>query len=423
MESTLTPSVLTAAPITDTVEREYEALGFANKFYTLWLCIERKYSKTYIYRKNVSFSEEKARALYPNCEINKELHGKTRSFTVHIGALGGSDTEHFFYGFRPHKSVDTGTPVSINRFIVTSVSQVRTRYNKPYTAVIGEDIDGLDRYAINIFNFTTDIPAKGDILKLNAVVALYSEKNNLIYLNDAKWEFTTTRKKEIVDTMENGTKLKGVTMICTFSADPTLINVMGRTIVDKNGFACFEDEDGNMYNFDTVTRGFRTGIPQYKFDTATYNELRCGSMWKVSGTVQKNNGYNRLIRVKLELIEKAPEYKEEDRKFYHIARVTETKYTPNPDRRKRDVMEKSLFNMEITDMDELIKSIVNLTNEHQGSLMVQGYNVDPATVEGAKSKIDEVNSHYNTVSSEYYFNIEIPAAKTRIVYVVNFFEE
>lgn len=71
-----------------------QAIGFANKFYTLWSIDSEPvyttdaygkhwltgYNTRYTYHKNISFDLEKARALYPNLEVREDLGGKTNSW-------------------------------------------------------------------------------------------------------------------------------------------------------------------------------------------------------------------------------------------------------------------------------------------------------------------------------------------------------
>ena len=64
------------------------AIGFTNKFYTLWEITEEtrplgnghNYVVThYTYIKNISFDKETALAKYPNAIFDDSLRGKTRS--------------------------------------------------------------------------------------------------------------------------------------------------------------------------------------------------------------------------------------------------------------------------------------------------------------------------------------------------------
>lgn len=66
------------------------AIGFANKFYTLWNITEEtrplgngcNYVVThYTYIKNISFDKETALAKYPNATLDENLHGKTASWS------------------------------------------------------------------------------------------------------------------------------------------------------------------------------------------------------------------------------------------------------------------------------------------------------------------------------------------------------
>lgn len=73
-----------------------DAIGFANKFFTLW-SIETEpvyttdsngkfwltgYNTRYIYHKNISFDLDKAKSLYPKLEVHEDLRGKTASWTT-----------------------------------------------------------------------------------------------------------------------------------------------------------------------------------------------------------------------------------------------------------------------------------------------------------------------------------------------------
>lgn len=71
-----------------------QAIGFANKFYTLW-SIEKQpvyitdsygkhwisgYNMKYYYHKNISFDLEKSMAAHPDLEVMEDLRGKTQSW-------------------------------------------------------------------------------------------------------------------------------------------------------------------------------------------------------------------------------------------------------------------------------------------------------------------------------------------------------
>ena len=73
-----------------------KAIGFTNKFFTLWsIDVEPVYTTDicgkhwltghntiYTYHKNISFDIEKAKLLYPTLEIMEDLKGKTTSWTT-----------------------------------------------------------------------------------------------------------------------------------------------------------------------------------------------------------------------------------------------------------------------------------------------------------------------------------------------------
>lgn len=71
-----------------------QAIGFANKFYTLWsidtepIYVTDSYGKhwlrgnntRYTYHKNISFDLQKAQELYPTLSVSEDLRGKTNSW-------------------------------------------------------------------------------------------------------------------------------------------------------------------------------------------------------------------------------------------------------------------------------------------------------------------------------------------------------
>jgi uncharacterized protein (DUF3820 family) len=73
-----------------------QAIGFANKFFTLWSIDTEPvyttdaygkhwltgYNTRYTYHKNISFDLEKAKALYSTLEVQEDLRGKTESWTT-----------------------------------------------------------------------------------------------------------------------------------------------------------------------------------------------------------------------------------------------------------------------------------------------------------------------------------------------------
>lgn len=74
----------------------YQAIGFANKYFTLWSIDTRPVYTTdsngkhwltghntyYTYHKNISFDLEKAKSLYPTLEVQEDLKGKTNSWVT-----------------------------------------------------------------------------------------------------------------------------------------------------------------------------------------------------------------------------------------------------------------------------------------------------------------------------------------------------
>ena len=80
------------------------AIGFANKYYTLWNITEeskplgngRDYVIThYIYIKNISFDKETALAKYPNATFDENLRGKTQSWNTEKEVWNNVDVFRF----------------------------------------------------------------------------------------------------------------------------------------------------------------------------------------------------------------------------------------------------------------------------------------------------------------------------------------
>lgn len=185
----------------------HEEIGFANKFYTLWMVYERKYSKTYVYVKNISFSKEKAQTLYPNATFNEELRGKTQTFTVSVSA-GMSDYNRPFA--IPHTEVEKGQPIELQQFLVQDTGIKYTKYNKPYFSVEGLDYTSPfgSRFIMNIWSSDqSNLPSKGDIFHINGIVGIYNEKADTIYLNGTKYNFV--KRNPVPDSFsEDGQKVK-----------------------------------------------------------------------------------------------------------------------------------------------------------------------------------------------------------------------
>ena len=89
------------------------AIGFANKFYTLWQISEEtrplgnghSYIVThYNYIKNISFDKETALAKYPNATLDENLRGKTQSWNTEKEVWDNVDT--FRFGKYKYEKID-----------------------------------------------------------------------------------------------------------------------------------------------------------------------------------------------------------------------------------------------------------------------------------------------------------------------------
>jgi len=89
------------------------AIGFANKFYTLWNITEEtrplgngcNYVVThYTYIKNISFDKETALAKYPNATLDENLRGKTQSWNSEKEVWNNVDV--FRFGKYKYEKID-----------------------------------------------------------------------------------------------------------------------------------------------------------------------------------------------------------------------------------------------------------------------------------------------------------------------------
>ena len=411
--------------VNDNPEKEYEAIGFANKFYTLWTVYETKYKKTYIYRKNISFSKEKAQKLYPDAVFVDDLRGKTHSFTVSIG--GGEGSEYMEKFSIPINKVENGAPVSIDKLIVLGIRQGKTRYGSMYQSIYGDDADGMDRYIINVFEKRDDMPRQGDIISVQGKVGFYNEKNNSIYINDASWTFVTPRKESNETEIPDGTKFKNVKMMA-------VQNTRGYSRIDgsfaKPGFLVLMDEDGNMFYIDTYVSDFRTGKGVQKFEDII-RDIEKGTMLNVSGTVQIKDGFNRIIRAKLAICNE-PEKEGESmfdepqddikqgKNYRGVVKILEWRGQGKTTRQRNANSQQRIYNMPIEKYDDFINYISEIINKHNGELRVQGefcHNTDFDSIKQmAKEKMRELDG-YDTVA----FSLEFKETDEEVQYALNFY--
>ena len=402
--------------VNDKPERQYEAIGFANKFYTLWLVQERKYSKTYIYRKNISFSKEKAMSLYPDAVFDENLRGRTQTFTVRVGV--GSSREFFGNEAVPKKMVKEGEPVHIDNFLVNNISQAKTRYGSMYISVRGEDVSGLDTYVINVFDKRNDMPSVGDILSLDGTVAFYNEKKDYIYIKDASWDFVTRKSdSDPSGLVEDGEKLKDVKMVVS-QYSRGVVSLDGLRLI-KPGFIVLSDENGASYYVDTLVSDFRTGAPTSKFKEAE-KWFRKGAMFLVSGTVQKRDGFNRIIRAKFKLAEEGEE-EEKEKRYRPFIKVIENKSQGTTRREMENTNETKVYSLPTDKYDEFLKFLYNTCMEHNGRLEINWNNCELDMEKIRKMAEENIsdNIDYDSIS----FNITIPATRENLTYSLFFYIE
>ena len=95
------------------------AIGFANKFYTLWYITEESkplgngcnyVTVHHTYVKNISFDKATALAKYPDAILDETLHGQYRSFDSFKTVWDNVDT--FRFGKYQYMKIDTNTDTS-----------------------------------------------------------------------------------------------------------------------------------------------------------------------------------------------------------------------------------------------------------------------------------------------------------------------
>lgn len=411
--------------VNDEAVKEYEAIGFANKFYTLWTVFETKYKKTYIYRKNISFSKEKAHKLYPDAEFVEDLRGKTHSFTVSIG--GGEGSEYMERFSIPVNRVENGAPVSVKKFIVLGIKQGKTRYGSMYQSIIGDDAEGMDRYIINVFDKRNDMPKQGDILSVQGKVGFYNENSDSIYLNDATWDFVSERHENTEAEIPDGAKFKNVKMVVTQ-------HTRGLHYSDgafkKAGFIVLMDVDGNMFYIDSYVQDYRTGEGVQKFRDII-DKINKGTMLNVSGTVQIKDGYNRIIRAKLELCDEPEEsgmgglFDDEpqnelnkEKEYRNLVKIYEVRTQGKSTRQRNANRQSKIYNTTLDKVDDFIRYISEIVNKHNGKLYINGYYTEQTDYDTIKQKAEpRPHGDYDSID----FTIEFKETDETISYVVRLY--
>ena len=356
----------------------HEEIGFANKFYTLWMVYERKYSKTYVYVKNISFSEQKAAQLYPNATFNPDLRGKTRTFTVSVSS-GESGRDRPFA--LPHTEAEIGQPIDLQQFLVQDAGIKYTKYGKPYFSIEGVDYAspfGSD-FVMNLWNpDQSNLPSKGDILSVKGIVGIYNEKADTIYLNNTEYKFVK-RNTTLDSFSENGQKIKE-RMIVVKNVRGETQTIGGYKSVKKPGFIVFANENGEEFFIDTLVDDYRTGNAVQKFDTSG---IFSGDEYLVSGIVKKVNGLSKLLRAKMELISQNNHNNEEQspKKIKKIF-VQEILYSG------RKVKSSDAYGLNPEQIDEFLQYVWKLKEDYEGRIVGTGLDLD-------NSSYDKFSMHFH----------------------------
>ena len=418
----------------DQVLKEYDVISFAYKFYTLWHVIERKYDISYIFRKNISFSEEKAKALYPDLEFKEGLRGKSHSFTVSkMDKEAGGDAETLHL---THASVNKGQPVSFDRFLVKSVSMKLSKYGKPYTSISGEDLDGSMYYnlIINIFSNVDSvaIPKEGDILKVEGKIGFLNQNEGDVYLDDCRFEIQDAVRGQGKGNAENGEKVAGK-MVIKGIRDAE-VDHWGN--VSKPGVIVFTDEDGNEFYVDSISADFKTGKAVVKFDTS---DMRIGDMYEVSGTVKDVNGYHKLLRVKISLIERNEDEGEAGGPLEIRFLTLDEQYYKG-----RDTNGSKTYQLKETDLPKFFRHLLEMKEKYDATLEANGFGLekkyhtmdntfvipvakkDVSSLEEIEELFDssmEVVSYDKMYRRDFkmFFAVVIPQTKEKMNYRLNFY--
>ena len=386
----------------DVVINEYDAISFANKFYTLWRVIEMKYTTTYVFRKNISFSKEKAMALYPDAVINENLRGKSRSFTVQKLRYEGDGSRGI--SRIPIVSIEPGQEVDIERMMVNSVSTKTTRYGKPYTCISGEDLEKSTFYdiVINIFDRSSvkEIPHEGDIMKVVGKVGFLNKNDGTLYLNDSVFTVTSATRGNS-GPLEEGTKVSEDMMIKSMQ-NPKFY----RDSLEKDGIVTFVNENGDEFYVDCVVNGFRGGGVVEKFDMS---EMNIGDKYHVSGTVKVVNGYNKLIRVKMNLIEKNDKSSHgEDREIKFISMAESY-------RQGKGGLSQKTYNFTEDDLPEVFEHILSIKKENgdDADLYIQGYHYNgDVTVDALMDEFTKQKERY-AAEKNFSFCVSVSLRPTK----------
>ena len=109
------------------------AIGFSNKYYTLWQIEEEtrplgngcNYVVThYYYIKNISFDKDKALAKYPNASLDENLRGKTASWSSRPKEVWTNVDVFRFGKYKFEKSKDNNFVQLSNKLLMLQTSFV-----------------------------------------------------------------------------------------------------------------------------------------------------------------------------------------------------------------------------------------------------------------------------------------------------------
>ena len=208
----------------------FTAIGFANKFYTLWSITEEtkplgnghSYIVThYNYIKNISFDKETAMAKYPDAVFDENLRGMTRSWDTQKEVWDNVDT--FRFGKYKYEKIDDS---DLN-----------------YLAWYWDNIDGEHREYVGKI-----LEANGYEIRTNTYTDYYGETHTSTYLMTPELledeRIKNAGKNEILSILENNNPIE-----ITFDRNP-----------DYNGDC---EKDNIWFHFAEVKENYYNGFEYY----------------------------------------------------------------------------------------------------------------------------------------------------------------
>jgi hypothetical protein len=197
-------------------------------------------------------------------------------------------------------------------------------------------------------------------MKVDGKVGFLNKKDGTLYLNDRIFTVTSATRGNS-GPLEEGTKVSEDMMVKSMQLPKFF-----RGSVEKDGIVVFVNENGDEFYVDCVVNDFRGGGIVRKFDMS---EMNIGDKYHVSGTVKVVNGFNKLIRAKMELVEKNDDSANVTEREIKFISMTESY------RQGRGDLSQKTYNFTEDDLPEVFEHILNIKKENgdDAHLFVMGY--------------------------------------------------